>query len=162
MSDDSDPGWTVNTLRVYLERRIDDLNTKLEERYATQTRAVERALEAQQTAMAAALTAAETAVSKALESAEKAVSKAEVAAEGRFAAVNEFRGQLADQAATLMPRAESMSRHDAAAEKIDDLATKIDKSEGRGAGLNAGWVYLLAGVAAIGTIVSIYLAMRGG
>jgi len=42
------------------------------------------------------------------------------------------------------------------------LAAKLDKIEGRGTGLNAGWLYLLGAVAAIGTIVSIYLAMRGG
>lgn len=158
----SESGWTTDTLHVHMQRQLDGLTRMLDERYATQTKATDKAFEAQQTAMQAALTAAETAVSKALESAEKAVTKAESAAEKRFDAVNEFRGQLSDQAATLMPRAESNARHEAAAEKIDALNTRLDKAEGRGTGLNAGWIYLLGAIAAIGTIVSFYLAMRGG
>jgi len=54
----------------------------------------ERAL-AQQTAMAAALSAAK-----------EAVDKAEKADEKRFDAVNAFRGQLSDQAATFVTRTE--------------------------------------------------------
>ena len=46
------------------------------------------------------------AVLAALAAAEKAVSKAEIAAEKRFDAVNEFRGQLKDQAATFVTRTE--------------------------------------------------------
>lgn len=46
------------------------------------------------------------AVSAALAAAEKAVAKAEIAAEKRFDAVNEFRGQLKDQAATFVTRTE--------------------------------------------------------
>jgi len=156
---DSESGWTVDTLRAHMQQRIDDLVRMLDERYATQTRATERAFEAQQTAMQTAMTAADTAVSKALESAEKAVTKAESAAEKRFDAVNEFRQTLSDQAATLMPRAESKSRHAAAAEKIDDLSTKIDKAEGRGSGLSAGWGYL---VGALGVAAAIYATLRGG
>lgn len=47
------------------------------------------------------------AVQAALNAAEKAVTKAENASEKRFDAVNEFRAQLADQAATFMPRSEA-------------------------------------------------------
>lgn len=155
-------GWSVDTLHQHMTVQFRDLRLLLDERYATQTKAVDAAFASQQLAMQTALTAAETAVSKALESAEKAVNKAEAAANDRFKATNEFRGQLSDQAATFMPRAESMSRHEAAAEKIDHLATRIDKAEGRGAGLNAGWVYLLAGTGAVGTAISIYVATRGG
>ena len=159
---DAQSGWTVDTLRAHLEQRIDDLNAKLDERYATQTRAVERALEAQQTAMKTALTAAETAVSKALESAEKAVSKAESAAERRFELLNEFRGQLADQATGMMPRAESMSRHEAAAEKIADLAAKIDKAEGRGTGFSTSWGIVVAVFGLVVSALVIWSMLRGG
>ncbi len=50
--------------------------------------------------------AQEQAIQAALASAEKAVNKAEQAAEKRFDAVNEFRGQLKDQAATFVTRTE--------------------------------------------------------
>jgi hypothetical protein len=59
----------------------------------------------------------------ALVSSEKAVAKAEIATEKRFDAVNEFRGQLKDQAATLMPRAEVDTRFNALAEKIESIKT---------------------------------------
>jgi hypothetical protein len=59
----------------------------------------------------------------ALISSEKAVGKAELATEKRFDAVNEFRGQLKDQAATLMPRAEVDTRFNALAEKIESIKT---------------------------------------
>jgi len=59
----------------------------------------------------------------ALISSEKAVAKAEIATEKRFDAVNEFRGQLKDQAATLMPRAEVDTRFNALAEKIESIKT---------------------------------------
>src|SRR5688500_19113191 len=116
----------------------------------------------QKKALDAAFQAAEKAVATALMSAEKAVTKAEIAANSRFEAVNEFRGQLSDQAGLFMPRTEAMALFSALSDKLDAIDKRADKAEGRGDGLNAGWVYLLAGVAALGTIISIYLAVNGG
>lgn len=99
-------GWTTDTLRSSVQQQVDDMRRMLQERYETQTKAVDAAFLAQQTAMQTALTAAERAVQTALLAAEKAVAKAEIAADKRFDSVNEFRAQLADQAATLMPRKE--------------------------------------------------------
>jgi len=61
--------------------------------------------------------------SLALTASEKAVAKAEIATEKRFDSVNEFRGQLKDQAATLVPRAEADSRFRGLEEKIESLKT---------------------------------------
>lgn len=44
---------------------------------------------------------------------------------------------------------------------VNSLLSRLDRSEGKGTGLQAGWVYLLGAIAAIGTIVSLYLALRG-
>lgn len=140
--------WTVDTLRQHLQKQLDDQRVLLDERYATQTKALD-----------AAFKAAEQAVQTALASAEKAVTKAETAAERRFESVNEFRQTLTDQAATFMPRAEAESRLVALAEKLDGLATRIDKSEGHSGGINAGWVCL---VAAIGLIATVYALVKGG
>jgi hypothetical protein len=57
----------------------------------------------------------------ALTSSEKAVTKAEVATEKRFDSVNEFRGSLKDQAATLIPRVEADARFKTLEDKIEDL-----------------------------------------
>lgn len=62
---------------------------------------------AQETAVNAALTAAEKAVNAALAASEKAIGKAEAAQLRVNEGQNEFRGTLKDQAAMLMPRAET-------------------------------------------------------
>lgn len=140
-------GWTVDTLhseiirilqerdRRYVDRaqsmeqalgqRISDLKSMLQERYETQTKAVDAAFLAQQTAMQTALTTAERAVQTALLAAEKAVGKAELASDKRFESVNEFRAQLADQAATFMPRAENETRFALISEKVDTNIARL-------------------------------------
>lgn len=131
-------GWTVDTLNAHWERRHADLIALLAERKESQ----------------------EVAVRAAIDAAEKATIKAESATEKRFESVNEFRAQLTDQAATFVTRTEFDLQRLNYTEKIEDLTKRINRSEGKGAGLNAAWVYLLAGVAALGTIVSIYLATK--
>lgn len=121
-------GWTTDTLHMYLMQQINDMRAMLNERYQTQTKAVDAAFQAQQLAMSTALTAAETAVTKALESAEKAVIKAEVAADKRFEAVNEFRAQLSDQAATFMPRTETEAALARLAERMQEIIADLGLS----------------------------------
>jgi hypothetical protein len=77
-------GWTTDTLREHLTQRITDVDRMLSRR----------------------MDDADKAIQAALVSAEKAVTKAESATEKRFEGVNEFRQALADQSATLIPRAE--------------------------------------------------------
>lgn len=132
-------GWTVDTLHQHVQTQFDDLIRLLDERH-----------EAQQTAMRAAL-----------EAAEKAVLKAESASDKRFSETNEFRGQLRDQQSTFVSRAEAMAAIERNSERITELTDRLNRSEGKGTGLQAGWVYLLSAVAALGTVISIYLAVRG-
>jgi uncharacterized DUF497 family protein len=117
-------GWTVDTLREYLEVRYTDLKDMLNERYTTQTKALDAAFIAQQTAMKTAFDAADKAVQAALESAEKAAALARTAAEKRFEAVNEFRGQLSDQAATFISRSEADIRITSLAEKLESETSR--------------------------------------
>lgn len=139
-------GWTVDTLHESLGRRIEDMRAMLQERYQTQTKAVDAAFLAQQTAMQTALSAAEKAVETALLSAEKAVTKAELAADKRFEAGNEFRAQLADQAATLIGRDEAEARFASLAEKLAEvierasevdrrLSSRLDLTQGKDKGI---------------------------
>lgn len=99
----------------------------------------------------AAISAQDKAVQIAMVASEKAVVKAEIAAEKRFESVNEFRGQLADQASTFMPRAEAEQRLSALAEKIDDL-----KGSSR-AGANALWGYFAAAAGLAVAIIALVL-----
>jgi hypothetical protein len=196
---------------VALQRQIADLRIMLDERYATSVKALDAAFQAQQLAMATAFTASGAAVTAALEAAEKAVVKAEVASEKRFDAVNEFRQQLSDQAATFMPRNEAevslnrnaeligavatgasslMGRQEAQAmydrntERISELAERVSAMmprtevegvrtdlaslaqrlvhvEGKGAGLNAAWIYIIGAISLLGTLFSAYRALSG-
>jgi hypothetical protein len=109
-------GWTVDTLHEHHQQQLADLRYQLDERYETQT-----------TALTAAFAAAERAVQTALLAAEKAVGKAELAADKRFDLMNEFRGQLSDQAATFMTRDESIARHDRTAEQLAELVVRTER-----------------------------------
>ncbi len=101
-------GWTVETLKEYVDQRFD----------------------ASQKAVEAALQAAEKMGGAALASADRAVSKAEVAAEKRFDATNEFRGQQKDMITTLFPRMEAEQRFNA----FDDRLKKVEEFRDRMSG----------------------------
>lgn len=151
MADDPSSGWTPDTLMAYygsvlremdaryegrsemlrqhlvellairdhvlqvvidaLHRELDQRDLRYQQRYDAQTAALEAAR--LQTAKANEV---------ALNAAEKASDKAEVASNARFASVNEFRAQLADQAATFLPRNESSAKFAVVFEKIEALA----------------------------------------
>lgn len=158
-------GWTVDTLCVYLTRRLDDERVLT----AQQVEQILALLQERDKALDAAFVAAEKAVATALDSTEKAITKSEEAYRVKFADVNEFRKTLSDQAAGFLSRdaAEAKfaaldqkidSKFDALSEKLDSLATRMDKNEGRSTGINAGWVIL---VGAIGLIATIYAMIKG-
>lgn len=88
---------------------------------------------------------------------QRAIEKAEAAVERRLEGMNEFRASLADQARLLMPRLEADSRISALAEQIRNLESRIDRQEGRGSGLNAGWGYLIGAVGLIAGLIGIVL-----
>jgi hypothetical protein len=98
-------------------------------------------------AIDAALSAAKEAVAAALAAAERAVLKAEFAAEKRFDAVNEFRGQLADQASKLMPRTEAEIR-------LSNLENAVNIIRGRSKGISDG-------MGALGVIAGVIIALGG-
>ena len=94
-----------------------------------------------------------------LASSDKAISKAEVATEKRFESVNEFRQTLSDQTKTFISKVEFEALRDTTGSRIADLSSRLDKIEGKAVGLNAGWIYLLGGLSALGTVVSVIVAI---
>lgn len=102
------------------------------------------------------------AVQAALLAAKEAVIKAETATEKRFEATNEFRGQLADQTATLLPRAEYTSNHKALEDKIDALTDRMNRTDGitSGGQLTIGKIY--AAIATVGAILAIIVLVANG
>lgn len=156
----------VTTLISTLDRRFDSLHQDLKDSITDRFFAVERRFgdtdlryqqrfDAQTQALNAALAAAKEAVATAMIAAEKAVAKAEAASEKRFESQNEFRGQLSDQTKTFVSRAEFDAVRDASQAKLNDLASRIDKSEGKSVGLNSGWAYLISAVSLIGAAITI-------
>jgi len=104
----SEDVWSIQALKEYVDQRF----------------------ASSEVAVTTALSSAEKAVTAALTAAEKAVEKAE-AAQGRVNETqNEFRGTLKDQAAELMPRAETELLVKDLLGQIGDLRTSRDASSG--------------------------------
>lgn len=141
-------GWTVDTLHSFLKALMDERDAQYRQSFS----------------------ALKEGTAQALVSAKEAVAKAEVAMEKRFESVNEFRAQLGDQQRTFMPRAEvaalvnainekSDARFLANSDKISALDQRMNRSEGRGAGLHAGWGYLAGFIGLAATIISIVMVL---
>jgi len=108
------PSSTDVSLREYVEVQFAALTTLVEERdrqysqhFLSGETAVTTALAAQEKSVNTALLAAKEAVQAAFDASEKAIVKAEAAQLGVNERQNEFRASLADQASSLMPRAET-------------------------------------------------------
>jgi chromosome segregation ATPase len=155
----------VLALLVELDLRYKMLLAEMDLRY-------QQRFDAQTRALDAALLAAEKAVQTALTAAEKAVSKAEVATERRIEGLNELRSIVNDISKLQMPRAEAEQRLTALSEKIEEVkssaSAKIEEVKAiagtqrdRGLGLNAGWAYLIGGVALLGGIITVVLRLTG-
>ncbi len=124
-------GWTVDTVKEYLDSRIDGNDKRYDQRF-----------QAQESATAYAQ--------------EKA---------------NEFRGSLDDVNKKQMPRTEAEALMRALGEKMESLAKgnadkidlldkRLDRNEGRGAGLSAGWGYLIGAIGLISAVIAIVYALR--
>jgi hypothetical protein len=102
--------------------------------------------------------AQEKAVAAALAAAKEAVAKAEAAAEKRFEGLNEFRGTLKDQQATLIPRAEVLALLKSMDEKIQNNEARLNQIISRAEGANWLWG-LVSG--AVGLLIGGALAVAG-
>ena len=90
------------------------------------------------------------ALQAALAAAERASAKTELAGEKRFELLNELRSGVA-----------TIEQLKALEKVVNELKARLDRSEGRGSGLNAGWVYLVGALGLAATIVSVvFLLLR--
>jgi methylase of polypeptide subunit release factors len=110
-------------------------------------------------AVAAALAAQEKATSAALAASDKAINKAEVAQQHVNEGQNEFRLTLKDQAATLMPRAETELLVVGIRKDIADIKKVQDEGTGRFKGAIDSRTLLFSVFAALGTALGVYLAI---
>lgn len=110
----ADPADDSIPLRDYLERLIAERDRTYEARFKASEVAVNAALASQEKAVAAAFLASE-----------KAIVKAEVAQKDYNERSNEFRGQLDDQAKTLMPRPETLTMFSAMEDKLESVSVNF-------------------------------------
>lgn len=152
------------------------MEIRQQQRFESQTRAVDAAIVAQRAAIDAALVAAD-----------RATAKAEVAADKRFELLNELKAVVVERDSTFITRNEADSRFARNSERTQEMLARMDTfvdrdtvltqynlvmtqvnkiaeqqimSAGKGAGLSSAWVYALGVIAALGTIVSLYLAIK--
>ena len=111
-------------------------------------------------AVNAALVAAKEAVNAALAAAKEAVTKAETANEKRLDNVNEFRGQLKDQAATLLPRAEADIRFRSIENELSKLSDAVLSGTGKFEGAQWLWGIIGALIGGIIAIITVGLSIR--
>lgn len=133
---------------------IEQLYTLINER----DRQYQQRFESQEKAVNAALIAAKEAVNAALSAAQTAVNKAEVANEKRLDNQNEFRGQLKDQAAMLMPRSEADIRFKSIESAIAQHSDVLARSGGQFSGVQ--WIIGVIGAAIGGLFTMIALGLQ--
>lgn len=124
-------GWTLDTLKEHFD-------TLLTERK-----------EAQQRAIDSALLAAKELNAQALQAANERFAAFVAATDKRFESVNEFRGTLSDQAATLLPRTEY------------DQGRRSDVETGRvgSTGIRQNIALGISGIAGIAGIVALLVSL---
>jgi hypothetical protein len=97
-------------------------------RFKAAETAVNTALAAQEKAVNAALAAQEKQTASSFLASEKAIVKAEDAQREYNVRSNEFRGQLDDQAKTLMPRPETMTMFKSFEDKLSTIKIELDRA----------------------------------
>jgi hypothetical protein len=142
-------GWTVETLKEYVETLIEANDKRYNQRF-----------DDAKTAVDAALNAAKTAVGAALDAQKEAVAKAEQASEKRFDGVNEFRETLSDQQRTLIPRAEADLRFGNIEKELATLKSGNAERRGKQIGASSLWAAIIAGVSVLVALASAVFAIR--
>lgn len=127
------------SLREYIERLISEFEKRvkmfegevasIKEIINERDRLYDTRFKAAETAVSAALAAQEKSTSTAFQASEKAVLKAEDAQKDYNQRSNEFRGQLDDQAKTLMPRNEAQAMFKSFEEKLEVLKSTHERDQ---------------------------------
>ena len=118
----NDRDYKADERRWYFDLHIDRLEQLMNER---DKRYEERHI-ADVQAVQAALVSADKQVTTAFSASEKAVNKSEEAQKDYNVRSNEFRGQLDDQAKTLMPRTEALSRFETIDKRSEERKQQVD------------------------------------
>lgn len=162
-----DNSWNIETLKEHLIALIEGNDRRYQESFAGADKAVGAALAAQKELTNAAFA-----------SSEKAIVKAEDAQRDYNVRSNEFRGQLDDQAQTLMPRSETAvlihsledklyttgktnsDKIDELGKKLDSMSTRLTTIEGKSTGMGAMWGYILGALGGAAILYELFKAIK--
>lgn len=155
----SQQAWTLDTLKVHFDSRIEDLRRYFADNIQTMEQTNRDRF-----------TAAEKAVTTAMAASEKAVLKAENAAEKRAEASNEIRAAMVDQQGNFADKAGTEMQFIAQAQRITELKESINarldkidllmaassaKDEGKGAAMSQTTALIFALLGAAGVVITI-------
>jgi hypothetical protein len=156
-------GWTVKTLKEYLLRLLEEHDQR-HERSKVEAKELR---DSQRNEINIAIQGVEKLLAAAIDANREAVTKVEIANEKRFEGVNEFRGQLSDQQSHFVTRVELDGIKQGVAKQFElfgtqlrDLQDRMNRDQGKGVGLNAGWQYLIAVIAAAGAMLVIWKTLH--
>lgn len=172
------PEWTPDTLLTYWKDRHIDLQGQMEQR-----------LTAQQAALEAAIRAQRDTISAAIEAMREATAKSEHATDLRFDNASETQKSIVDRIGLLITRAESEKTAERNLERIQELSVAIRElagkkdllnayeridarllavekaitaSEGKSAGLAAGWGWIASAIAIVASAITTYFILKHG
>lgn len=173
----SQQAWTLDTLKVHVDARIEDMRRYFSDILQTQEQTNRDRFTAAEKGVATAFAAADKAVNAAMASSEKAVLKAENAAEKRAEASNEIRAAMIDQQSKFADKNATDTEFNAHAIRITELketltarldkielerAAWLAKDEGKGAAMSQTTAIIFSVLGIIGVLATIAInAVRG-
>lgn len=166
----SQQAWTLDTLKVHFDSRVEDLRRYFTDAIQTQEQTNRDRFTNAEKAVNTAFSAADKAVQAAMAASEKAVLKAENAAEKRAEASNEIRAAMIDQQAKFADKQATETQFNAHAQRITELKealiARLDRidmvlaadsahDQGKGAAMSQTTALIFAILGAAGVIISI-------
>lgn len=162
--------WTIDTVLAHLDRINQEMDRRYEQRFLAQQNAVDLALSRVDKEFHEHLQQVREETRLSLDAADKAIAKSEAATEKRFESVNEFRGQLQDQATRFMPRLEAEQRIEQNTEKlaaldgrhtsdVAEIRSRLDLTAGRGLGIEKGWGILVGLAGLVGGVIAVVISL---
>lgn len=169
----SQQAWTLDTLKVYADARLEDTRRYFADMIQTQEQTNRDRFTSAEKAVTTAFSAADKAVQAALSSSKEAVLKAEAAAEKRAEASNEIRAAMIDQQSKFADKNATNTEFNAHAVRMTEikemLTARLDKielersaerakDEGKGAAMSQTTALIFAVVGAVGVIATVAIS----
>lgn len=169
----SQQAWTLDTLKVYADARLEDLRRYFSDLLQVQEQTNRDRFTNAEKNVSTAFVAADKAVQAAMAASEKAVLKAENAAEKRAEASNEIRAAMIDQQQKFADKNATETQFDAHATRITELketiiarldkidlllAANMAKDEGKGQAMSQTTALIFSILGVVGVVVALAIS----